>query len=307
MRIIKLIESHFWIVLLAGIVLGLFPPVDVSAPPFVPKLLLGMMLFMAFLKIDALEVIENMKNFRLMSWITFVYMLAVPIVFYFIALIFDQEFAVAMLLLTAMPAGVATPVLTDIARGNIPLSMSLAILTQLVAPFSVPLLFWLLNISSVNINELLILKDIAILVFVPMILSQIIKKFLPRAVERSQKFFTSFNVLILFSFIYITISSQRGIILGNPAGVIWKLVVLYLVFIVLHIVGYMSVPHQNRESRIAVAIGSAYMNNGLAIVLAVSYFSPSILILMVLSEFPWSTLLAPFKKVMEMTSNTNHK
>ena len=285
--------------LLAGLVFGLFPPVEVNAPPFVPKLLLGMMLFMAFLKIDALEVIENMKNFRLMSWITFVYMLAIPLVFYFIAVIFDQEFAIAMLLLTAMPAGVATPVLTDIARGNIPLSMSIAILTQLVAPFSVPLLFWLLNISSVNINELLILKDIAILVFVPMIVSQFAKRFLPRAVERSQKFFTSFNVLILFSFIFITISSQREIILGNPAGVIWKLAVLYLVFIILHVIGYMAVPRESRKSRIAVAIGSAYMNNGLAIVLAVSYFSPSILILMVLSEFPWSTLLAPFKKVME--------
>ncbi len=285
--------------LLAGLVFGLFPPVEVNAPPFVPKLLLGMMLFMAFLKIDALEVIENMKNFRLMSWITFVYMLAIPLVFYFIAVIFDQEFAIAMLLLTAMPAGVATPVLTDIARGNIPLSMSLAILTQLVAPFSVPLLFWLLNISSVNINELLILKDIAILVFVPMIVSQFAKRFLPRAVERSQKFFTSFNVLILFSFIFITISSQREIILGNPAGVIWKLAVLYMVFIILHVIGYMAVPRESRKSRIAVAIGSAYMNNGLAIVLAVSYFSPSILILMVLSEFPWSTLLAPFKKVME--------
>lgn len=299
MKLLGLIEKHFWIVLLAGLVFGLFPPVEVNAPPFVPKLLLGMMLFMAFLKIDALEVIENMKNFRLMSWITFVYMLAVPLVFYFAARIFDHEFAIAMLLLTAMPAGVATPVLTDIARGNIPLSMSLAILTQLVAPFSVPLLFWLLNISSVNINELLILKDIAILVFVPMIVSQFAKRFLLRTVERSQKFFTSFNVLILFSFIFITISSQREIILGNPAGVIWKLAVLYLVFIILHFIGYMAVPRESRESRIAVAIGSAYMNNGLAIVLAVSYFSPSILILMVLSEFPWSTLLAPFKKVME--------
>jgi len=299
MRIIKLIETHFWIVLLAGIVLGLWPPVEINAPPVVPKLLLGMMLFMAFLKIDALEVIENMKNFRLMSWVTFVYMLAVPLVFYFIAVIFDQEFAIAMLLLTAMPAGVSTPVLTDIAKGNIPLSMSLAIVTQLAAPFSVPLLLWLLNINSVNINELLILKDIAILVFVPMILSQLVKKFLPGGVERAQKFFTSFNVLILFSFIFITISSQRGIILGNPAGVVWKLAVLYLVFIILHVIGYMAVPRESRENRIAVAIGSAYMNNGLAIVLAVSYFSPSILILMVLSEFPWSTLLAPFKKVME--------
>ncbi|NMC36900.1 MAG: hypothetical protein GYA41_01080 [Bacteroidales bacterium] len=299
MKIIRLIETHFWVVLIAGIVLGLYPPVEVNASPVVPKLLLGMMLFMAFMKIDALDVIENMKNLKLMSWITFVYMIAVPVTFYFTARLFDREFAVAMLLLTSMPAGVSTPVLTDIVRGNIPLSMSLAIVTQLVAPFTVPLLFWLLNVSSVDINELLILKDIAILVFVPMIISQVIKKFLPRVVERSQKYFTSFNVLILFSFVYITISSQREVILGNPAGVIWKLAALYLVFILLHVIGYMAVPRQRKENRITVAVGSAYMNNGLAIVLAVSYFSPAILVLMVLSEFPWNTLLAPFKKVME--------
>jgi len=40
------------------------------------------------------------------------------------------------------------------------------------------------------------------------------------------------------------------------------------------------------------------MNNGMAIVLAASYFKPEILVLMVLSELPWNTLLAPFKKVI---------
>jgi hypothetical protein len=40
------------------------------------------------------------------------------------------------------------------------------------------------------------------------------------------------------------------------------------------------------------------MNNGMAIVLAASYFTPEILVLMVLSEIPWNTLLAPFKKVV---------
>ncbi|MBK7478390.1 MAG: hypothetical protein IPI69_00765 [Bacteroidales bacterium] len=81
MRITKLIESHFWFVLLAGIILGLWAPVEINAPPVVPKLLLGMMLFTAFMKIDALDIIESLKNFRLISWITFVYMLAIPLVF----------------------------------------------------------------------------------------------------------------------------------------------------------------------------------------------------------------------------------
>jgi BASS family bile acid:Na+ symporter len=298
MKISELIEKHFWLILIAGILLGLWSPVPFKTAPIVPKVLLVMMLFLAFLKIDALEVLENIRNFRLTIYISSIYMLAIPLGFYFATRIFDDELAIGILLLTAMPAGVSTSVLTDIARGNISLSMSLAIVSQLLAPFTVPLLFWLVDINSLTINKLLILKDIAILVFLPMIISQIIKRYFPRTITKTQHLFTSANVLLLFSFVYIAISSQRNIILENPAGLIWKLAVLYLVFILLHVIGYMICPKENKENRIAVAIGAAYMNNGMAIVLAVSYFKPEVLVLMVLSEIPWNTLLAPFKKVV---------
>jgi len=299
-KISDLIEKHFWLILIAGILLGLWSPVPFKVSPILPKVLLGMMLFLAFLKIDALKVLENIRNFRLMIYIASVYMLAIPLGFYFLTRIFDNEFAVGILLLTAMPAGVSAPVLTDIVKGNISLSMSLTIVSQLLAPFTVPFLFWIVDINSLTINKLLILKDIAILVFLPMIISQIIKRYLPRTITKTQHLFTSGNVFLLFSFVYITISSQRNVILENPAGLIWKIAVLYLVFVVLHIIGYMICPKENKENRIAVAIGAAYMNNGMAIVLAVSYFKPDILVLMVLSEIPWNTLLAPFKKVVRL-------
>jgi predicted Na+-dependent transporter len=300
MKISGLIEKHFWLILLAGILLGLWSPVPFKAPSVLPKILLGMMLFLAFLKIDALEVLENMKNFKLMVYIAFVFMVAIPVVFYFSTRIFDAELAVGILLLTAMPAGVATPVLTDIAEGNLSLSMSLVIVSQFLAPFTVPLLFCILDINSLTINKLLILKDIAILVFLPMIISQIVKKYLPGTITKIQHLFTTANVFILFVFVYIAISSQRNVILENPTGLIWKIAVLYLVFILLHVIGYLICNKQNKENRIAVAIGAAYMNNGLAIVLAASYFKPEILVLMVLSELPWNTLLTPFKKVLQV-------
>ena len=303
MRISTLIEKHFWLILIAAILMGLWSPVPFKAPQILPKVLMGMMLFLAFLKIDALEVLENIRNFRLMIYIAFVYMLAIPLFFFFSTRIFDTELAIGLLLLTAMPAGVSTPVLTDIAKGNTSLSMSLVIVSQLLAPFTVPLLFWLVDINSLSINKLMILKDIAILVFLPMIISQIIKRYFPRTVTKTQHLFTSANVFLLFSFVYIAISSQRNVILENPAGLIWKVAILYLVFLLLHIIGYMICPKENRENRIAVAIGAAYMNNGMAIVLAVSYFKPEILVLMVLSELPWNTLLAPFKKVVHAGSS----
>ena len=298
MKISELIEKHFWLILIEGILIGLWSPLSFKAPSFLPKLLLGMMLFLAFLKIDALKIVENIRNFRLMIYIAAVYMLVIPLVFYFSTRIFNADLAVGILLLTAMPAGVSTPVLTDIAKGNISLSMSLVIVSQLVAPFTVPLLFWLVDIDSLTIDKLLISKDIAILVFLPMIISQIVKKYLPLTIEKTQHLFTSANVFLLFVFVYIVISSQRNVILENPTGLIWKIVVLYLVFILLHVIGYLICIKQNKENRIAVSIGAAYMNNGMAIVLAASYFKPEILVLMVLSELPWNTLLAPFKKVL---------
>lgn len=233
-----------------------------------------------------------------MIYVSFIYMLIIPILFFLTVNIFSNELAIGILLLTAMPAGVSTPALTDIAKGNVSLSMSLAIVSQLIAPFTVPILFLLINISGHSIDKLLILKDMAIIVFVPMIISQVIKKYFPLTIKKTQHLFTSLNVLMLFAFVYLTISSQRDYFLENPVSLLWKIAVLYLVFIILHVIGYFICFKQNKENRIAVAIGAAYMNNGMAIVLAASYFKPEVLVLMVLSELPWNTLLAPFKRII---------
>ena len=225
-------------------------------------------------------------------------MIIIPIFFFFSISIFNPDLAIGILLLTAMPAGVSTPALTDIVKGNVTLSMSLAIVSQMISPFTVPLLFWLINLHSQSVDKLMMLKDMAIIVFLPMIISQLIKKYFPLTIKKTQHLFTSLNVLLLFTFVYLAISSQRDYILENPVGMVWKIAVLYMVFILLHIIGYMICFKQKKENRIAVAIGAAYMNNGMAIVLAASYFKPEVLVLMVLSELPWNTLLAPFKRVI---------
>jgi BASS family bile acid:Na+ symporter len=303
MRVSGFIEKYFWLFLISGIVLGLWNPLAIrTVPPFLPKLLLGMMLFLVFLKIDSLQVIENIRNYKLMIYISSLYMIIIPLFFYFSLTIFNPDLAIGILLLTAMPAGVSTPALTDMVKGNASLSMSLTIISQLISPFTVPFLFWLINYGGYSIDKLLMLKDMAIIVFLPMIISQMIKTYMPLRINKIQHYFTSLNVLLLFAFVYLAISSQRNYILNNPSGMVWKIAVLYLVFILLHIIGYFICFRQNKENRIAVSIGAAYMNNGMAIVLATSYFKPEVLVLMVLSELPWNTLLGPFKKVLNHLS-----
>jgi bile acid:Na+ symporter, BASS family len=298
MRISGFIEKYFWVFLMAGIVTGLWIAVPFDFPPWLPKTLLGMMLFTVFLKIDTLEILENMKNLKLMILISSAYMIITPLLFFLLIRLFDNELALGVLLLTAMPAGVSTPALTDIVKGNIPLSMSLAIITQLIAPLTVPFLFWLIGSGNLEINKLLLFKDIAILVFLPMLLSMVMKKYFPAVVSKNQHTLTSANILLLFAFVFVAISSQRQVMLDNPVSLIWKTGVLYLVFILLHVIGYMIGYREKKENRITLAVSAAYMNNGMAIVLASAYFSPHVLVLMVLSELPWNTLLAPFKRIV---------
>jgi predicted Na+-dependent transporter len=71
-----------------------------------------------------------------------------------------------------------------------------------------------------------------------------------------------------------------------------------MLFIILHVVGYLLAFRQERQNKISICIGMAYMNNGLAIVLAAKYFDPHILVFVLLSELPWDTLIVPFKKVL---------
>ncbi|MDD4107745.1 MAG: bile acid:sodium symporter [Prolixibacteraceae bacterium] len=298
MKIALYIEKHFWIFLLSGLLAGLIFPVFNDFLMSVLKPFLMTMLFLVFLKTDIALIFTKMKNYKMMAFIVVMNMIIFPLFFYLTFNIFNPALAIGMLLLTSMPAGVTTPALADIVKGNTALSASIVIVTSVVAPLTVPMLFLAIN-NKVSVDPWLLFKDLALIVFVPMVLSQILKRYMPGRIERKNHLFTAANIIILSVMVYAIMGSQREIILGDFRKIIWEIVWLFVVYILLHIFGYLTAFKEDKEGKIAVTIGSAYINNGMAIVLAAVYFEPSVLILMVLSELPWNTLLIPFKKSLK--------
>ena len=285
--------------LIAGLVLGLVYPLYSDFFMSLLKPLLMIMLFLEFLKTDLIQILKQIKDYKLMTFLVCMYMVIIPVIFFLAINLFNRELAVGILLLIAMPAGVPSPTLTDIVKGNIALSLSITIITSMIAPFTVPVLFWFINYDNFSINTLEIFKDLAILVFLPLILSQIIKKIVPEKINKGKHIFTSVNILILFFIVFATMGSQCDVILRNSVDILWQIGFLYLIFILLHVIGYLIGYRHNKENKMAITIGATYMNNGMAIVLAATHFGPSILILMVLSEIPWNTLLVPFRRIIQ--------
>ena len=298
MKLVRLIESYFWIILMAGIFLGLTWPMYTGLLMSLLKPILMLMLVLVFLKTDLLLIFRQIRNYRRMALISVAFIIAIPLVLYWAVYPISRELATGILLLTAMPAGVSTPSLTDIVKGNIALSSGIAIITSMLAPFTVPLLFILVNHDTIGIDSLEMFTDLAVLVFVPLAISQVLKRLFPAAVEKVKCGFTAVNILLIFIMVYAAMGSQRTLITGDPLNILLQVGFLYIVYILLHAAGYLTGYGLDRESRIAVTIGAAYKNNGMAIVLAALHFEPAILVLMVLSEFPWNTLLAPFRRVM---------
>ena len=134
MKPYQIIEKYFWLFLLAGLILGLWYPVFNEFLLSLVEPILMIMLFFVFLKTDVIQVFKSLKEFKLMGYFVLLFMLAIPLMFFFTIKLFNTKLAIAVLLLTSMPAGVTTPTLTDILKGNIPVSMSIVIITSLIAP-----------------------------------------------------------------------------------------------------------------------------------------------------------------------------
>ena len=304
MNITKIIEKYFWVFLILGIVIGLIFPVNNDFLAILIKPFLMIMLFMVFLKAAIIQVFQRMRNYRQVLFLLIMYMAVIPVLFFLVINPFNQQLAIAVLLLVSMPAGVSAPVLTDILKGNTELAASIAISTSIVAPFSVPLLFWILNIDSISIDPTGILIDLSIIIFVPMIVSQIVKKHFQKAIDKKSHLFSSINVFLLAFLVFSVMGAHREVLFSSSImSILEKLLYAYLVFILLHIIGYYLGYSENKKGRIATAVGAAYMNNGMAIVIAAIYFNTYILVFAVLSEVPWNTLLGLFRKILKSGEN----
>lgn len=300
MKPIHFIEKYFWIFLIAGIVLGLnFPMYNELLMQLFEPLLMTMLL-LVFLKSDLVHILREIKNYKLMLYLVCAYMIIIPVLFFFIIDIFSHKLAIGILLLTAMPSAVALPALADIVKGNTALSTSITILTSIIAPFTIPILFGFLNFDNLAINPWEIFKDLTIIIFIPMVLSQVIRKKFTPTIHKKKHLFTSINILLLSLMVYIVMGSIRDVVIIDSIDIIMQIVFLYIIFSLLHVIGYFMAYKQNNQNKITISIGAAYMNNSLAIVLAAKYFDPYILVLMVLSDLPWTTMLAPFRKIINL-------
>ncbi|MCG3181926.1 MAG: hypothetical protein BIFFINMI_04372 [Phycisphaerae bacterium] len=284
----RFFERQFALVCVTAVALGLGLPalhlpgtaaVVEAGKRFSLPLLAGI-LFFTGLKLDFATALRELRRPLLLVYLAAMLLLALPLGMWALARWLLPDFALGVLILAAMPAGMACATMSDIVRGNASLAMVLTLLTSLACPLTVPLaigLVWSGGHGSGGAGFLLRQSlFLAATLFSPMAAAVIVRRVAPAFVARHREQYTGLSIVSLALLIVTIMASVSDQTLGLVRSAPWRvggLVLFILAFTaIFYAVGFWLTPWRPMTDRAAVSICSAYVNNGLALVFARTFW-----------------------------------
>ena len=225
---------------------------------------------------------EGIKNVRLQVVAQLINFGLIPFVAYGLGIYFFPErpyLALGMLLAGLLPTSGMTISWTGFARGNMGAAINMTVIGLTLGSLVTPIYVQTLMGAKIEVNFLLILKQIAIIVLLPMFFGYLTRQWLINkhgAAHFKQKLaprFPALSSLGVISIVFVAIALKARTIAGDPAmlGVIFVplLIIYFLNFTLSTIVGKMFFP---RGDAIALVYGTVMRNLSIALAIAINAF-----------------------------------
>lgn len=294
-----LLESYIFVILVSLVVGLMFSARVVALAPY-STLFLQVIFFLSSLKMDAAEVMKEAKDLRLLALVNVVKLIILPAAVYVVAVRVSPAMAVPLLLLAAMPPGMTSPLLAEVAGGKQGLALIITVTASLLAPVTVPAVVSFFARTAVTVSAFTMFVNLASVIVVPFILAQIVRRFWHRRLETTYFAFKPISIVLLGLLIAGVVAKQARIITTQnwivAAGL---MAVLFLLGGLMMTASYNLVWWRQCGDRLTVAVSMSFLNFSLAIYLAGAFFKdPGVLLAAVMVIFPWALLLWPFKYIV---------
>lgn len=198
-----------------------------------------------------------------------------PLIAYIIVKVFNfpPEIAIGIILVGCCPGGTSSNVITYLAKGDVPLSLSMTVLSTLLAPIMTPLLVFIFAGSWLKISFLGMFISILKVVLVPVLVGALLRIFFSKIVSQCLKILPVVSVVSIVLIV--------GAVVGANANKIAETGLLIFIAVVIHnLLGYLSgyivakkIGFEESKRR-AISIEVGMQNSGLAVALANQHFSP---------------------------------
>jgi BASS family bile acid:Na+ symporter len=190
-----------------------------------------------------------------------------------LALRLPPDIAVGVILVGCCPSGTASNVMTFLARGDVALGVSIALVSTLIAPLATPALVSLLAGTWMHIDTGSLFRDIVQVVIVPIALGVVVKTLFSRQAAASVRVLPLVSTLTIVFIIAIIVGLNQAKILSNGLLILGAVVLHNLLGLLLGY-GFARLFGMNLAKRKAVMLETGMQNSGLGAALAAAHFHP---------------------------------
>lgn len=310
-RFTQFIEKNFSLVLTIGVPLGLIFPYFSFLKDYLTYLLM-LVLFITFLRIDISEIVVQLKKPLKVVYAIVIHLFALPLIVFAFLSLFNAplSYVSAFLLFSALPSGVASPAITDLLGGDVPLSVVITVFSHFVSTVSIPILFFILLRRVIRLDYLGIFLTMAKLILLPLVVSIFFRKFFKLASTKIAEKGRLITIIPLLLVSFAVMSINHDFIIHNPWQTVKYVLISYPLYFFFLLSNYLFTLKFPNKQRITFSVTKTFTNVTIGTVLAVSFLSPKEALIVTMAQIPWSTMILPaelLNKVFLRKNQNNEK
>ncbi|MGY8947985.1 MAG: bile acid:sodium symporter family protein [Flavobacteriales bacterium] len=199
-----------------------------------------------------------------------------PLVGFGLCVLFKPEpfIAIGLMMLVACPGGTSSNIIAFLAKGDLPLSISLTAINSLITIFTIPLIinfsfgYFENEMGSVEPPALDIFKSLIAVIAVPLTIGMLIKKKVPGFADKMEAPVRNASAILLAIVIVVILVNEFDLFIANIGATLGILVSLSTITMAL---GFLTSKWLNLTAKqaLTIAIESGIQNGTLTISLAV--------------------------------------
>ena len=278
-----------------------FPDLWVIFQPY-PLYIMMFLLFLSFMKIDFGVLLDTSPTAMLgLGKLVLIKLIILPVALYWLCLWIIPDYAVPVLLVSGISTGVVAPFMATLVNAEVSQVARMTVVTSVLVPISLPVLVKLLVGTEISIPLALMVRMLALVIFIPIIAVLFMRRFLPGVLHAidGQRFPLS---LVAFATINFGVFSQYSSFFYQNAGQILVAVALaHVLSVIYYFTGFVVTPKEKQADRLAAGVSLAMVNNILVIVFSSGFFGPLCPTLAAMYVFPFFTMIVPVKLILNYT------
>lgn len=225
---------------------------------------------------------EGIKNVKLQVTTQLINFLIIPFLAYGLGLYFFRDnsyMALGLLLASLLPTSGMTISWTGFAKGNMGAAINMTVIGLTLGSLATPIYVQALMGAKVDMNIVLVIKQIVYIVFIPMLLGYLtrqyfLKKYGPKEFKKTwAPRFPSLSTIGVLGIVFVAMALKAKQLSANP-GILWSifqplLIIYFINYALGTIVGKMMF---KRGDAIALVYGTVMRNLSIALAISINAF-----------------------------------